>query len=80
MRLHSGASLAGLCELPGVTAEQLQSVTEAVERRKERLTQDIDDYISRKQAELHDYEQQVPTPSRPRRIGSAQVLTVGPVM
>lgn len=59
MHLHSDPSLA---EVPDFPSEQLESLTRSVQKKQKRLEQDIQDYIRRKQAELSNYEQEVPLP------------------
>lgn len=48
-----------LAEVPGFTPEQLASLTRSVELKKQKLEDDIKQYIARKQAELRDHEQEV---------------------
>ena len=48
-----------LAEVPGFSPEQLASLTRSVELKKQKLEDDIKQYIARKQAELKNHEQEV---------------------
>ena len=45
---------------PDFSPAELESLTRSVEQKKQRLEQDIKNYIKRKQDELRNYEQEVP--------------------
>lgn len=62
MHLRSDPSLA---EVPDLSPAQLERLTRSVESKKRKLEDDINDYISRKQNELSDYERQVCLPGCP---------------
>lgn len=57
MLLHPDPSLA---EVPGFSAEQLESLTRSVEQRRQKLEADINAYIRQKQEQLREYEREVP--------------------
>lgn len=50
----------GLAERTGFSTAQLETLTRSVERKKQKLEGDINDYIRRKQEELRSYEREVP--------------------
>jgi transcription termination factor NusB len=54
--LHFKPSLAAQ---PDLSQAQLESLTRSVEQKKQKLEDDICQYIKRKQEELREYEQEV---------------------
>jgi len=48
-----------LAEVPGFSPVQLEQLTRSIEQKKQRLDDDINNYIRRKQDELRRYEQEV---------------------
>lgn len=50
-----------LAEVPDFSPEQLESLTRNVERKKQKLEEEIKQYIEDKQEELKDYEREVPS-------------------
>ncbi|KAF2477383.1 uncharacterized protein BDR25DRAFT_390039 [Lindgomyces ingoldianus] len=56
MLLHSDPTLT---EVPDFSPEQLESLTRSVERKKQKLQDDIHEYIRRKQDELRKYEREL---------------------
>ncbi|KAF2875320.1 hypothetical protein BDV95DRAFT_485707 [Massariosphaeria phaeospora] len=69
MLLHRDPSLA---ELPGYSPAQLESLSRSVEQKKQRLEQDIHDYIRRKQEELRDHERELVEQYRPGTMERAE--------
>lgn len=68
MLSSSGPSLA---EVGYLTSQQLETWTRSIAQKKQTLEDDINDYIRRKQDELHNYEREVPVsyPAADRLIG-----------
>ena len=57
MLLHPDPALA---EVPDFSPAQLESLTRSVEQKKQKLEDDIREYIRRKQDDLRKYEREVP--------------------
>lgn len=56
MLLQSGRCLA---EAPDLSPQQLETLARSIDEKKQRLEDDIRDYIRRKQDELRNYEREV---------------------
>ncbi|KAF1961594.1 hypothetical protein CC80DRAFT_194529 [Byssothecium circinans] len=69
---------AGLAEAPGISTEQLQSLSRSIEAKKQKLEADIDAYIKRKQRELAHYEQELLAQQRQMECDRDQTRATSP--